>query len=139
MGQQEYIFYMYCYFLQFFLDFVNFHPRFINIAAVFCIQVMSNLDNITTSAALLNKKTRQAKKKSLASGNRPGEKETNEEKIISRENRLKKLICGRPGEDVCRQTHFRKQEYYFFLVGPKSKEEQKKASDIKCFLEKFAC
>ena len=63
MGQQEYIFYMYCYFLQFFLDFVNFHSRFINIAAIFCIQVLSNLDNITTSAALLNKKTRQAKKK----------------------------------------------------------------------------
>ena len=105
MGQQEYIFYMYCYFLQFFLDFVNFHSRFINIAAIFCIQVLSNLDNITTSAALLNKKTRQAKKKSLASGNRSGEKETNEEKIISRENRLK---------DICRQTYFRKQEYYFF-------------------------
>ena len=41
-------------------------------------------------------------------------KETKEEKRISPENRLKKYICGRPGEDFSRHQHFRKQEYYFF-------------------------
>ena len=40
-------------------------------------------------------------------------KETNEEKIICPENRLKKQICGRPGEDFSRHPHFRKQDCYF--------------------------
>ena len=39
-------------------------------------------------------------------------KETKEEKRISMENRLKKLICGRPGENFSRHPHFQKQEFF---------------------------
>ena len=36
-----------------------------------------------------------------------------EEKRISPENRLKKQICGRTGEDFSRHRDFRKQEHFF--------------------------
>ena len=39
-------------------------------------------------------------------------KETKEEKRISMENRLKKLICGRPGENFSHHPHFQKQEFF---------------------------
>ena len=41
-------------------------------------------------------------------------KETKEEKRISPENRLEKIICGRPGEDFSCHKHFQKQEYFFW-------------------------
>ena len=56
------------------------------------------------------KQTKQTKKQEPKKA-----KETKEEKRIPPENRLKKLRP--PGEDFSRQTHFRKQEYYFFF-GP---------------------
>ena len=39
-------------------------------------------------------------------------KETKEEKRISMENRLKKLICGRPGKNFSHHPHFQKQEFF---------------------------
>ena len=41
-------------------------------------------------------------------------KETKEEKRISPENRLEKIICGRPREDFSCHPHFQKQEYFFW-------------------------
>ena len=43
-------------------------------------------------------------------------KETKEEKKISPENRLKKKICGRPGEDFSRQPAFPKTRVFYFLA-----------------------
>ena len=43
-------------------------------------------------------------------------KETKEEKRISPENRSKKKISGRPGEDFSGHPHFQKQEYFLALV-----------------------
>ena len=40
-------------------------------------------------------------------------KETKEEKRISMENRLKKLICGRPGKNFSHHPHFQKQEFFW--------------------------
>ena len=37
---------------------------------------------------------------------------TKEEKRMFPENR----ICGRPGDDFCRHSHFRNQEYFIFLA-----------------------
>ena len=46
--------------------------------------------------------------------NKTKAKETKEEKRISPENRLEKIICGRPGEDFSCHKHFQKQEYFFW-------------------------
>ena len=51
--------------------------------------------------------------------NQKEQKKLKKEKRISSENRLKKKICGRPGEDFSGHTHFPKQELFLFFFLPK--------------------
>ena len=57
------------------------------------------------------------KKKPKKNKNTKKQKKTKEEKriSISMENRFKKLICGRPGENFSRHPHFWKRVFFFGL------------------------
>ena len=58
-----------------------------------------------------NKQTSEKKNKKTKK-----EKETKEEQRMSPENRLKKLICSRSGEDFSRHPYFQKKRVFFALT-----------------------